>query len=174
MGSNLLMKYAMPEAFRSYKPGYMQVFGCICLDSCGNVLLVRGRGSSKWSFPKGHKRRQESSLACARRELMEETGIEAPISYSAYYKMKGGEYYVFHIDSDVELFINDTIEIDLIQWFPLNALPEINTNIDVSIFRSHLRRYYNSMTNVSSSSILDFIGTATSIRYINNIQGQIA
>lgn len=167
------MKYATPAPFRSYKPGYMQVFGCICLDSNGNVLLVRGRGSNKWSFPKGHKHKEESSLECAKRELMEETGIHAPSTYSSYYKMKGGEYYVFHIDSDVELSIHDTVEIDLIQWFPLNALPCTNTNIDVSIFRSHLRRYYSSLNSVNSSDILEFIGSPTSIRYINNIQAQI-
>jgi len=103
---------SMPDAFSSYKPGYMQVFGCICLDQCGNILLVRGRGSQKWSFPKGHKHRSESSFNCAKRELCEETGIIAPNSYVGYYKMKGGEYFVCNVDTDVDICINDTVEID--------------------------------------------------------------
>jgi 8-oxo-dGTP pyrophosphatase MutT (NUDIX family) len=165
------MKYAMPDAFRSYKPGYMQVFGCICLDKDGNVLLVRGRGSQKWSFPKGHKHRKESSFECAKRELFEETGIIAPNTYTSYYKMKGGEYFVCNIDTPVSTCINDTNEIDMVQWFPLNELPTTDTNIDVSIFRSHLRKSFVGTNH--SIKVREFIGTPRSLRSIQNIHDQI-
>lgn len=43
-----------------------------------NVYLVlKNRWSDGWSFPKGHKQRNESALVCALRECMEETGIDA-------------------------------------------------------------------------------------------------
>jgi len=161
---------SMPDAFSSYKPGYMQVFGCICLDQCGNILLVRGRGSQKWSFPKGHKHRSESSFNCAKRELCEETGIIAPNSYVGYYKMKGGEYFVCNVDTDVDICINDTVEIDKVEWFPLNDIPSTNTNIDVSIFRSHLYRSFAPMKRVDTMKIRDFIGSAASMRCIQRIQ----
>jgi 8-oxo-dGTP pyrophosphatase MutT (NUDIX family) len=38
-------------------------------------LLVYGRTSKKWSFPKGKKNEKESSIDCAIREFEEETGI---------------------------------------------------------------------------------------------------
>lgn len=38
-------------------------------------LLIKHKGSGHWSFPKGHKEKGESDIETARRELMEETGI---------------------------------------------------------------------------------------------------
>jgi len=163
---------SMPSAFSSYKPGYMQVFGCICLDTQGNVILVRGKQSKKWSFPKGHKKRNETSLQCAKRELWEETGILAPATYKAYYKMKGGEYFVFELDT-IDFTINDTVEIDKVEWIPLNDLPVENTNIDVSIFRSHLRRSFSAIENTNILTIRSFIGSCKSINAIHTIHNQI-
>jgi bis(5'-nucleosidyl)-tetraphosphatase len=54
------------------------------LKSCGillfgpdlsEFLLMRHR--NRWDLPKGHIEAEESELACARRELHEETGIDA-------------------------------------------------------------------------------------------------
>lgn len=164
----------MPPAFHTYKPGYMQVFGCICLDPMGKVLLVQGKGSNKWSFPKGHKKRNETSIACARRELWEETGIEAPNTHTAYYKMKGGEYFVFEFDTNCDTFIHDTVEIQKTEWVPLNELPTMDTNIDVSIFRSHLRKSFNSpMKSVNPLTIKNFIGSQPSLRSVEKIQEQM-
>ena len=38
-------------------------------------LILQSRWSGKWSFPKGHKEKNESYLSCALRELEEETSI---------------------------------------------------------------------------------------------------
>lgn len=48
--------------------------GFIIVNKCGEVLLVLGRYANKWSFPKGHTEPGETELACAERELYEETG----------------------------------------------------------------------------------------------------
>ena len=48
--------------------------GFIIENKCGKVLLVLGRYANKWSFPKGHTEPGETELACAERELREETG----------------------------------------------------------------------------------------------------
>lgn len=116
----------------------MSVYGAICLDTFSNVLLVRGRVSQKWSFPKGHANAGEEPIDCAKRELYEETGIRVTSKNSGYYTMKGGGYFVFHIDVLCFLRVYDTVEIDEVAWWPLSDLPR-KTNIDVSIFKSHLR-----------------------------------
>ena len=116
----------------------MPVYGAICLDMFDNVLLVKGRLSSKWSFPKGHSTCDELPIDCAIRELYEETGVRVPKEHMGYYTMKGGGYFVFHIDVSCFLNTRDTVEISDTAWWPLRCLPH-STNIDVSIFRSHLR-----------------------------------
>lgn len=167
-------KPQMPSAFSSYKPIHMQVFGAICIDTSGNLLLVRQRLSKKWSFPKGHRNRGESPLDCAKRELYEEAGIVPQVDYTSTYKMKGGKYFVFQIDSNIPTSINDTVEIDSVEWFPLNNLPPIYTNIDVSIFRSHIKQAFpNNIHNVSTKCIQKYIGSTNSMRSIHNIQLQM-
>jgi 8-oxo-dGTP pyrophosphatase MutT (NUDIX family) len=151
----------------------MQVYGAICVDPSGNVLLVRGRLSKKWSFPKGHRKYNETSLECALRELYEETGIRPVGNYTSMYKMKGGKYFVFNIDSNVEICINDTVEINAVEWFPLNKLPLIATNIDVSLFRSHIKQAFPSSSCFNIKSLQNYIGTPNSLRSINNIQSQL-
>jgi len=116
----------------------MPVYGAICLDSFGNVLLVKGRRSHKWSFPKGHSHCDELPVECAKRELYEETGVRISSEHYRYCMMKGGGYFVFHIDVACFLNIRDKNEISDTAWWPLSCLPR-HTNIDVSIFRSHLK-----------------------------------
>lgn len=120
----------------------MTVYGAICLDSFGNVLLVKGRRSQKWSFPKGHSNCGELPEECAKRELYEETGVRVSSEHCGYYMMKGGGYFVFHIDVSCFLNTRDTNEISDTAWWPLRCLPRY-TNIDVSIFRSHLKNMPN-------------------------------
>lgn len=120
----------------------MTVYGAICLDSFGNVLLVKGRRSNKWSFPKGHSECDEPPVDCALRELFEETGVRLTTNHCGYYMMKGGGYFVFHIDVSCFLNTRDTNEISDTAWWPMSCLPR-HTNIDVSIFRSHLKTMPN-------------------------------
>jgi ADP-ribose pyrophosphatase YjhB (NUDIX family) len=54
--------------------------GCIVFDERGRILLIKrlyppGRG--RWSIPGGHVEKGEDVLEAARRELYEETGIDA-------------------------------------------------------------------------------------------------
>ena len=62
-----------PQAFSSFRPRHQKVYGAICISSEGRVLLVKGRLSGKWSFPKGHMEPFESGNQCALRELFEIT-----------------------------------------------------------------------------------------------------
>ncbi|MCC6030919.1 MAG: NUDIX hydrolase [Desulfurococcales archaeon] len=54
--------------------------GCIVFDEIGRILLIKrlyppGRG--RWSIPGGHVEKGEDVLEAAKRELYEETGIDA-------------------------------------------------------------------------------------------------
>lgn len=41
-----------------------------------HILVVQGKYTGKWSFPKGHREGDEDAHATATRELKEETGVE--------------------------------------------------------------------------------------------------
>jgi 8-oxo-dGTP pyrophosphatase MutT (NUDIX family) len=58
-------------------------FGGVVMDGAGRVLLFKpkgGFGGVVWSFPKGRLDARELPEACALREVLEETGVEARIT----------------------------------------------------------------------------------------------
>jgi 8-oxo-dGTP pyrophosphatase MutT (NUDIX family) len=65
-------------------------------DNREQFLLVKGRQTGIWSFPKGHSNKGETALECALREIREETGLslEKP---SRVQRLKGCVYFVFDI-----------------------------------------------------------------------------
>jgi len=130
---------SMPSAFQSYKPRHMKVYGCIIINNEGEVLLVRGRLSKKWSFPKGHCKKGETDLETAERELYEETGLILNEKYSSYHKLKGGSYFVFAVTGRPLAESRDNREIDEVAWFPLKNISSLETNVDVSIFNTLMK-----------------------------------
>ncbi len=51
--------------------------GVACLNPAGEVLLIRRRDDGLWDVPGGRVEPGEATEAAARRELLEETGVEA-------------------------------------------------------------------------------------------------
>ena len=148
----------------------MKVFGTICVNSCGDVLLVRGKRSKKWSFPKGHCKGNETDIECALRELKEETGLVIKTPHSSYHKLRGGGYFVFAIQGNPEVKIGDNWEIEKAEWWPLTNLPTIDSNVDVSIFRTLMK----SMTyNSSKDNTMEFIESKEAYKKINIIKNNI-
>lgn len=127
-----------PPAFSGYRTYCDKVYGCILLsEKSDKILLVKGRKAQKWSFPKGHKERNECQIECAKRELYEETGIQIgdqePVSYVKFNK-EGGSYYIYSVSDEFRVFPQDCYEIEDVRWFSLNTIPELSVNIDVKGF----------------------------------------
>lgn len=119
------------EQWRNYK---MQVptFGAILLDnSLHNVLMVQGFWTkATWGFPKGKVNQDEEPIACAVREVFEETGynIGAKIRPKEYIEANvRGQTVRLYIIRDVPLktkFQPQTRrEIKNVRWFRLDQLP---------------------------------------------------
>jgi ADP-ribose pyrophosphatase YjhB (NUDIX family) len=117
------------------------VYGIILINSQGHVLLVRGRKEGKWSFPKGHKKRGESDIQCALRELAEETGILLSPTFQqpTYHKLAKAGYFLYTVDDSCYACVNDPQEIEEVAWWPVLDLPLCNSNVDVSLFRNHMQ-----------------------------------
>ena len=136
-----------PAAFHSYQP--FKVYGCICITETNKILLVKGRKSQKWSFPKGHRERWDKTpLDCALRELREETGLRLQSSSIGTRKYKAGEYFIFSLPNEYRLFPEDSNEIDEVGWFEFETVESMNKNVDVSLFCNYVNK------NVLSDPIL--------------------
>jgi ADP-ribose pyrophosphatase YjhB (NUDIX family) len=169
----------MPHAFQSYKPRHMKVYGAILINNFGEVLLVRGRLSKKWSFPKGHCKNSETDIECAKRELLEETGLLVHSQYTSYHKLKGGSYFVFAVTGRPEASFSDHREIEFVEWWPLNSLPITDSNVDVSIFRTLMRSAPCSSASSASgcidgsdsedSSLVEFIASKEAHQKVSSI-----
>ena len=108
-----------------------------------------------WSFPKGHRERSDkTALACALRELKEETGLSLNQDYIAYKKYKAGEYYIFEINQEQRLFPLDTIEIEDANWFTYEEICTLKKNIDVSLFCQHIQKKILPPLDINSESVL--------------------
>jgi 8-oxo-dGTP pyrophosphatase MutT (NUDIX family) len=130
-----------PSAFDSYVPASQKVFGCICISPNNKILLVKGKAGQMWSFPKGHREKTDkTALACALRELKEETGISLKKDYIAYKKYKAGEYYIYEVPEEYRTFPIDTQEIEQANWFTYEEICNLKKNIDVSLFCQHIEK----------------------------------
>jgi len=95
-------------------------------------LLVQGRYSGKWSFPKGHSYEGEEPLVCARREIAEETGLIHLPDPVEYIRLGYGNYYVFICPFMIIPMPEDTGEIMGTAWVTLKEMGTLNLNVDVS------------------------------------------
>lgn len=135
---------SFPASFQCYKPHYHKVYGSVCMSPSNRVLVVKGRRSGKWSFPKGHKKGSESYLDCARRETMEETGIPlTPFPPIACHKFFAGEYFFFELPEETTPQPRDSAEIEEAAWMTLDELRALRSggvNVDINYFLDRMRR----------------------------------
>lgn len=107
-------------------------------------LLVLGRQSNKWGFPKGHMEQNETEEQTALREVREETGIDLSshdITSESRLRFKNNIYFLFHTTlSYIHERMSSNIdrrEIECMKWFSeedlLNMEPK-DCNFGLSMF----------------------------------------
>lgn len=130
-----------PAAFHCYKPNNQKVYGSICISPVSTILLVKGRKSGKWSFPKGHKDGSETYIECVNRETYEEAGIDL-LNYvpSAFQRLSVGEYYFYEVPYELETNIKDTQEIMEARWMSTADMRAEKCNVDVNAFLRKIKR----------------------------------
>jgi 8-oxo-dGTP pyrophosphatase MutT (NUDIX family) len=116
--------------------------GIIYCRSTSRYVLVQGRSSGKWSFPKGHKNgAEESPMDCVSREVGEEIGCDVLPSPSKAVPLHVGYYYLFEVDDEFELKPRDVNEVGSCGWFNVDELAKLNLNVDANkYYRECLRK----------------------------------
>lgn len=79
---------------------------------------------------------EESAHRCALRELYEETGIciDSDTKYMGEKKLPIGQYFIYEMDHEPTLAVNDTAEVEDIGWFSIDEIKKMSCNRDVSSF----------------------------------------
>lgn len=113
-----------------------QVYGTIFLTPNRSVLLVKGRHSGKWSFPKGHPNQGETEFEAAERETFEETGLRLSPYFDRIVHLATGTYYIVQTD-ECKGYPTDTNEVSELRWIPLSKLKQFPVNVDVNTFLRH-------------------------------------
>ena len=92
------------------------------------VLLVFGKKSRKWGFPKGHMELGETEEETALRELREETGIRWTHGLETRLRFRNNIYFIVEASRtwiNANLQICDRQEIETIAWFDYDDLTRL-------------------------------------------------
>ncbi len=108
------------------------------------MLVVRGKESGIWSFPKGRKQEDEVDEVCAIREVFEETGIQIEnLNNRVKFKVGRNTYFIIEVD-DLDKYnefnITDTFEVDLVEWKTVSELRKLDCNKDIRAVLSYPER----------------------------------
>jgi 8-oxo-dGTP pyrophosphatase MutT (NUDIX family) len=136
--------YEFPKAFSTYHKKYdrnqkklkQNIYGIILENiNAHQFLLVKGRESGKYSFPKGHIEPNEYPIHCMLRELYEETGIElittmSHIKMRELIKSKIGIYLHCETTESFPTSPKDINEIENVGWYSKEDLKNMNLNAD--------------------------------------------
>jgi 8-oxo-dGTP pyrophosphatase MutT (NUDIX family) len=102
----------------------------------GNIelLLIKHVNSGHWSFPKGHVEPDESETDTARREILEETGVEVIIDSSfretvTYFPKKDTKKNVIYFLAKAKNhnFVKQDTEVEDIKWVDMGEVHNILT-----------------------------------------------
>ncbi len=130
--------------YRNTQRSQSRVYGTIIFSTSDRILVVQGRETGKWSFPKGHKNNvSESPLECALRETWEECGLTLGKGYLEMIQLAAGRYFVYRLEDEPKLLSHDNNEIMDMRWVELEKLGDLNNNCDIRsyIMRGHMERH---------------------------------
>jgi tRNA nucleotidyltransferase (CCA-adding enzyme) len=108
-------------------------------------LLVQGKKSFKWGFPKGHMELGESEEQTAIREFFEETGILIKESLlDKKIRFKNNIYFRVNCTKKPQINVQDTNEIFKVSWMSLNdiySLPKDKLNFGLKSWMNKEFKY---------------------------------
>lgn len=113
------------------------IYGAIIRSIITNrYLMVKGRESGKYSFPKGHIEPYESPIDCVIRELYEETGIcyTPNIEMKEVIKSRIGSYVYCETTDEIPVNIIDSKEIEEAGWYSEKDITTMILNADASYY----------------------------------------
>ena len=107
------------------------------------ILLVRGKQSGKWSFPKGHTEPNEDIIQTGIREMREETGIEIEESQIDK-RVKLGEYMFFLVRMYEQEYVrkqeSEIIESKWMDYEDVMKLDINEVNYPLKLFRFFIHK----------------------------------
>lgn len=134
--------------------------GIIFNSSLDKVLMILNResynkGENKWGLPKGHLKQGESLYYGAKREIMEETGLNINLKKrNRCIKINDCYYYIIILPYQVKTSPIDKNEIVKSEWINLINIHDLNLNYDTrSIFKQKKLEKLKDIINDPSSVI---------------------
>lgn len=141
--------YQEPKNFYQDKREYGWYSSRRRITKVHSFLVVKGRTSNIWSFPKGRTLHdKEDEYECAKRELFEETGIHLDPTGLPKITIGRNVYFIYHCNkNDYKLFnIQDSYEVGEVAWKTISELREYKCNKDLRAvlgFPRHNPQNYN-------------------------------
>jgi 8-oxo-dGTP diphosphatase len=113
---------------RLMNPRFSVTAGAVVTDDLGRVLLLKHvfRSGSGWGIPGGFMHADEQPEEAVRRELREEVGLELDSAELAFVR-------TLRTTQQIEIIFHgwakgearpQSVEVERVAWFPLQALPE--------------------------------------------------
>lgn len=115
-------------------------------------LLVRGKYSKKWGFPKGHMEDGEDEEQTAIREFYEETGLSVSVPFDHRLRFGNNVYFVKTKCENRHPVIQDTKEIEDIRWFTKNDIllfSKDQCNFGLSMWRRYILHTLGNLSRVT-------------------------
>ena len=111
-------------------------------EELNEIILILNKyshmlGENKWGIPKGHREGNETYATCARRELLEETGLQINIQDSMFKVRINNSYYfpiILNNRDKYTLKPIDENEIHEAKWFKITNIESLNLNRETKIF----------------------------------------
>jgi ADP-ribose pyrophosphatase YjhB (NUDIX family) len=110
----------------------------------GEILLIRNAyGFKRWTFPGGGVKENESLEQAARREVMEEVGLELKDitflrSILSTREGKRDNVHIFKATSATKQLFVDEIEIEEARWFKESEMPELSP-VGKMVWKAYLK-----------------------------------
>lgn len=144
-------------------PKLINECGVILLDkNSKKVLIIFQKESLKWGLPKGHLKEIEKInnlyYDCAKRELLEETGIminNHKHKNLGTFIIRDKLFYVLQLSREIALYKPiDTVEIGAIKWLELSEiipfLNKYNCNVTLKELYRYISTVYRSHHKIAS------------------------